>query len=674
MDGLSVSRQNHGVRNRVVWLTLAATTLIYGLTVVRYLSWVLSAWSFALWGLVIVPSIVIAGAIIMWLRPENPIGRLLTLAGIVMFVIPTTLELPTVVAFADSGAQDWMWAPMWLSMTCNSVAAILLTQLTVQLPDGKYRYPRERILVRYSWAIVILPALTLLSNELVVTHSQAFPGVEGIASPVFIPSLEPLGPVVNGLLWASYSIFVVGVVFQYMRYRKASTRERKQVRWVLFAGVVAAVVGSAPFFLGEIGLMEPMAHGAIEALASTFVILFFAASVVISVLEPAWLDVDIVIRRSFVYGALSFVILVLYIGVAASLGLAAGARLDLKIAVVLTVVIALLFQPARRRLQTVADRWVFGARPTKYEAVTEFRESIDQGLDPRELLPSLTETIAATLRVDWVVATLDDGGSAAAGEPSGPPALTVPIGAGGENVGEIRCGGKREGSIDDEEVQLVQTLATQVGLAVMNGRLANRIVQAAEAERRRIERNIHDGAQQELVALVARLGMARSAATNGGVSETDINELQHEARRILSDLRDLAQGIHPSVLSDGGIVEAVEDRCARLPIEVSLRVPGSLRSERFDDDVEGAAYFFITESLTNVLKHAGATRADVALERDNGYLTLRVSDDGQGFEESETPFRGLEGLRDRFQALQGTVTVSSRPGSGTQVEASLPVR
>jgi signal transduction histidine kinase len=198
-------------------------------------------------------------------------------------------------------------------------------------------------------------------------------------------------------------------------------------------------------------------------------------------------------------------------------------------------------------------------------------------------------------------------------------------------------------------------------------------VNAAEAERRRIEQNIHDGAQQELVALVAKLAMARSATVQGALTPDVIDDLRLEAQQILSDLRELAQGIHPSVLSDGGIVEAVEDRCARLPIDVSLQSSESLRTRRFDDNTEGAAYFFVTESLTNVLKHANASRAEISMTYGDGRLRLEVTDDGRGFEPDRASNNGLAGLQDRIRALGGTVTIASGPGRGTSIAASLPV-
>jgi signal transduction histidine kinase len=127
------------------------------------------------------------------------------------------------------------------------------------------------------------------------------------------------------------------------------------------------------------------------------------------------------------------------------------------------------------------------------------------------------------------------------------------------------------------------------------------------------------------------------------------------------------------VLSDGGILEAVEERCARLPLEVFLQASQGLRDQRFDDNIEGAAYFFVTESLANVLKHANATRATVSLACDDGRLQLAVADDGRGFDPDPSSHSGLAGLRDRIHALGGTVTIASQPGKGTRISASLPV-
>jgi signal transduction histidine kinase len=664
------------VRRLWIWLLFAVATAGY----LSVAAWALSTGPVeagtVVWVFVLVPSTALGGVFLLLKRPRHPIGELLLLSGIAFPVVFSIFEAPTHLIFRQSGAQDWMWASIWVSQTLLMVGLVLAVTLLVLLPDGRVRYARERRFLAFTSSVVVFPTLALVSNERMVTDELSFSGVRDIPSPLFVEALEPYGPTLVALNTLGFSIFLGAIALLFMRYHTASTRERKQIRWVLFAGVVVVLVGVIPSIVAELGVNGPSGDSSTPRVALTVLLaVLFPASVVVAVMEPSWLDVDIVIRKSFVYGALSLVILVVYIGVAASLGVAAGARLGLgvEVAVVLTVVIAILFQPARRRLQAVADHWVFGARPTKYEAVTEFGVTIEQAAEPTELLPRLVDTVRRVIRLQWAVAILDDGTRAEAGSVTGEPALRVPIGAGDEQIGEIVCGPKAEGALDDDEIQLVRTLAGQLGLAVMNARLAGRIVNAAESERRRIERNIHDGAQQELVALVARLGMARSAAAKGGLTPDVVDDFRREAQRILSDLRELAQGIHPSVLSDGGILEAVEDRCARLPLEVSLESSEGLRARRFNDDIEGAAYFFVTESLANVLKHADATRAAVSLKHDDGRLLLGVADDGRGFDPDAASHNGLDGLRDRIRALGGTVTIASRPGDGTRISAVLPV-
>jgi signal transduction histidine kinase len=624
----------------------------------------------------VTPSLVVGGVVLLLRRPGHRIGELLVLAGMAGLMLPAIIEALTVRTFQRSGPQDWMWLAIWLSATLGNAGVVLASALVVLLPDGRFRYPRERRYLAGASIVVALPTLIALANEFVTTSEFSFAGLGGIRNQLFIDALEPYG-----LAWVKLNglaplVFLGAIALVFMRYRAAGRREQRQIRWVLLAGCVVGILILAPIIFGGLGVVPRTGPSStVLVVLSTLSILLVPASVVVAVVDPPWIDVDIVIRRSIVYGALSLAILVLYIAVAAAVGVAAGAQLGLSVelAVVLTVVIAVLFQPARRRLQAVADRWVFGARPTKYEAVTDFGETIEQATEPGELLPRLVETIGTAARLTWVAVSLDDGSRAETGSVSGEPILRVPVGTGDEQVGEIVCGPKTEGRLRDDDIQLVRTLAGQLALTIRNARLAGRIANGAESERRRIERNIHDGAQQELVALVAKLGLARSAAAQGGLSPEAIDDLRIDAQQILSDLRELSQGIHPSVLSDGGILEAVEDRCSRLPLEVTLTASEGLRARRFGDNIEGAAYFFVTESLANVLKHSDASRATISLTCDDDRLQLGVADDGRGFDPDAAPTGGLAGLRDRIRALGGTVTIASRPGHGTRITASLPV-
>jgi signal transduction histidine kinase len=265
-------------------------------------------------------------------------------------------------------------------------------------------------------------------------------------------------------------------------------------------------------------------------------------------------------------------------------------------------------------------------------------------------------------------------------------------------VGVIECGPKREGKYSELDQSLLDTLARQAALAVRNAGLASelsarleeirvqagelaasraRIVHVQETERRRIERNIHDGVQQELVALIASLRLARNQLDRDpGAAGATLAALQEAVKVTLDDLRNLAQGIHPSVLSDKGLLPALEARARAAPVAVAVIADRASRRLRFEDDVEGAAYFFACEGLANALKHGRADSIELEVEHERDWLSVEVRDDGVGFVPQRTPKRGLANLEDRVAALGGRFLIDSEPGRGTTVRCELraPVR
>ena len=196
-----------------------------------------------------------------------------------------------------------------------------------------------------------------------------------------------------------------------------------------------------------------------------------------------------------------------------------------------------------------------------------------------------------------------------------------------------------------------------------------RIVQAGDAERRRLERNLHDGAQQRLVSLALRLRIAESRlADDPAAAAVLLAEASDELARGLEELRELARGIHPAILTDHGLTPAVEALALRatFPVEVN-----GLPPERLSEPIEAAAFYVVSESLANVAKYASASQARVDLARDDGVLVVEVSDDGVGGADADKG-SGLRGLSDRVEALGGRLRVSSEPGRGTTVRAELP--
>ena len=252
----------------------------------------------------------------------------------------------------------------------------------------------------------------------------------------------------------------------------------------------------------------------------------------------------------------------------------------------------------------------------------------------------------------------------------------------GERLGSLRVTSSPREPLTASGERLVQAVAGQAGLILRNVGLVEdlrasrqRLVAAADQARRDLERDLHDGAQQQIVALMAKLRLARNQlARDPAVAGQTLAEAQAEAQQTLQDLRELARGIHPSVLSDQGILAAVRSRIGRLPIGVRLAAGPELAGARYPDEIEGAAYFLVCEALVNVLKHARASQAQVTLSDDGATLRVEITDDGAGFVPAGAAGSGLTGLADRIEAVGGSLSIRSRPGAGTRLAGELPAR
>ena len=259
-----------------------------------------------------------------------------------------------------------------------------------------------------------------------------------------------------------------------------------------------------------------------------------------------------------------------------------------------------------------------------------------------------------------------------------------PIEHNGELLGAISVAAPPNDPLDQARTRLVGDLAAQAGLVLRNFRLGaelrarledlqaaqKRLVAAQDQERRRIERNIHDGAQQQLVALTVKAGLTRRLLERDPARATEmLTQIEEETRRALDDLRSLARGIYPPLLADQGLLAALEAHGRRAPLPVRVDGDGVMR---YPSEVETAVYFSCLEALQNVAKYAEASGADVRLAWSDGFLTFEITDDGRGFDHGKTTLgTGLQGISDRLAAVGGTVDVRSAPGAGTTVAGSI---
>jgi signal transduction histidine kinase len=564
----------------------------------------------------------------------------------------------------------------------TTVAAVLII---ATYPDGRVESRWQRRAIVGIWALATVPVLRLFTSPTVPVAVWFLNPRPIVPNPLALNWLEPVNPALT-MLSDGYAAGLAGTVILVVRYRRAESVQRVRMRLLAYSLAIGAPLLLVVPVLRLAGAPED--SPTIKLIQALYVplLLMIPVSIVVGVMRYGLYEIDLLVRRSLVYAVLSSGIAAVYIALAALPGLALADTVPVWVAVVLTILAAVAFQPLRRRVEALADRWVYGSKINRYQLLTTFGAEIGRTLDIDDLLPRLAATVRRGLDASWV--RVEAGGrSIIAGEASGAPKLTVAMARGADPVGRIECGPKRDG-YEPSDRELLETLAGQAATAIANLRLTDelaarldelersraRIVAAADVERRRIERDIHDGVQQQIVALLMKLRLARNQVERGDRPATEaFTELQNDARDLLSDLRELAHGIHPPVLSDGGLVAAVEARTARLPFDVRVAADQDVRDRRFAADIEGAAYYVICEALTNVAKHASAADAEVTVSTAGDELTVRVRDAGRGFTQPGPPGAGLTNLRDRVEALGGRLRVDATLGAGTTVTAELPV-
>jgi signal transduction histidine kinase len=319
--------------------------------------------------------------------------------------------------------------------------------------------------------------------------------------------------------------------------------------------------------------------------------------------------------------------------------------------------------------------------------LTSFADRVAETYSTDDVLPRMAQVLAAGTGADAAAVWLRSGDRyrvAAAWPPSAIPPDAIPIGATevrhqGEVLGALSVEMPANDPMNPSKEALIRDLAAQAGLVLRNVRLIEelrgsrrRIVAAQDERARKLERDIHDGAQQQLVALQVKIRLTDAVIDRDPAKAHQLlAELQRESNDALENLRDLARGIYPPLLADKGLTTALEAqaRKSRVPVEIHGDGTG-----RYTPEIESAVYFSCLEALQNVAKYAEASRVTVELTQANGSLAFEVRDDGTGFDPARTGYgTGLQGIADRLAALGGELVVTSAPGDGTAVAGRLPV-
>jgi signal transduction histidine kinase len=695
---------------RAITAALAATVLVAlaGL-VLTGLEWSSLATSDAIGGVGAVAGAIAyagLGALIVR-RTGNFVGWFMLAEGAATAVMITGSAYAIFGVKAHPGTLPAAAAAGALAEAVFVLVAIDLAALFLVFPTGRLPSPRWR---PAALAGLVLTGLTLASFA-VSTRQVALPAPGGISlvypNPLAVRSLQPvtwLGTQ-NGLA-AVFPLLLAGALVSLaLRYRRGDQRLRQQMKWLglAIAGVLATqVVGGLAIAFGQAN--KPLQQVP-YAITPFLVFLGIPAAMAIAILRRRLFDIDVIISRALLFTLLSAGVTAIYAAIVLGIGTVVGSGSDPLLTVAAAVVIALVFQPLRQRASQLANRVVYGERATPYQVLSDFAADMAGQLDlggALDRMVSLLGGAAGAARVEaWVrvgtelrPAAVWPGGSApsAVVELNGAaelpaldvPARMVPVRHGDDLLGAISLSKPPQEPLTGTEDSLLQHLASQASLVMRNAQLTaelratieellasrRRLVEAQDAERRRIERNLHDGAQQQLIALAIQLGLLAESADDPDLIRQAIPDLKAQLSTALDDLRALARGIYPPLLAEQGLVMALRAQAARSPVPVVVEAG---QVGRYPQDAESTVYFCTLEALQNVAKHARASAATVRLSGSAGTLEFSVSDDGAGFPAAATRHgSGLQGMSDRLAAHGGTLTVRSRAGHGTTITGRLP--
>ena len=628
----------------------------------------------------------VTGFVLASRRPGNRIGWLILAAGLLaaiqIFSRPYAAHALIVAPGSWPAGQALAWLSDWVEWLGVSAIAFML----LLFPTGRLRSRRwlaAAWFVAAALGLVVVRAAALASRfwSRPLSPAATFEDAVALSLPEII--------VVTVLVIVALLVSVAAVV---ARFRGSAGEERLQLKW--FA--TGAVCTVAQFVASNVTPPAFASSWLMQIIGSLSFLSMFVA-IAIAVLKYRLYGIDLVISKTVLYGCLAAFVTAVYVALVVGVGAVAGGQNQPLLAALAAAVVAMAFQPVRLWADRLANRVVYGKRATPYQVLSEFARRIGGAYASEEVLPQMARVVAAGTGAEQVVVWLRMGGelvpeASASSAPNSvlvplavdgdelPPLpesdLAVPVTHGGELLGAVSLRMSRGEALRPAGRQLVADVASQAGPVLANAGLVQdlrasrqRLITAQDETRRRLERDIHDGAQQQLVALTIKLSLAEAAVSDEPARQM-LQEVRADASSALANLRDLARGIYPPLLADHGLAAALGAQAARSAVPVTIEADGI---GRFGQDAEAAVYFCCLEALQNTAKYAGASAARVCLQAGDGTLRFTVSDDGTGYDSRTTPLgSGMRNMADRLAALAGGLTVSSAPGQGTTITGHLP--
>jgi signal transduction histidine kinase len=641
------------------------------------------------------------GALIAVRLPSNPIGWIFCGIGLLYGAQRFTgayADYALLESFTFPGGDFVAWLSMclWLVGIAPGVFLILL------FPDGRLPSRRWRIV---AWAAIFGTLLAVFGNALMpeylyLTHpyvDNPF-GIVGVIGGGFT-TYELFGASRLFGMVLLLTANLIAPVSLVRRLRRARGNERQQLKWFMFAAAPLTVfLGLIELSLLISNLTHDFMFNTVEVLqelqvftlvlyTTGFAVFFVPIFTYIAIVRYNLYDINVVINRTLVYGALTVLIVGIYVVAVGGLGALFQARGDLSISLLATGLVAVLFQPLRGRLQRDVNRLMYGERDDPYAVTSRLGRRLEAALAPESVLSTIAETVAQALKLPYAAILLKEGegfrSAAAYGSPRGEPE-TLPLVYQREEIGRLVLSPRSPGeTFSDADRRLLEDLARQAEVAVHAVRLTadlqrsrERLVAMREEERRRLRRDLHDGLGAQLAGLNVQAGTLRRLIPQDPVAADEVAlELREELRAAISDIRRLVYDLRPPALDDLGLAEALRQLAARYDSKdkpLRVQVEASENSPNLPAAVEVAVYRITQEALTNVARHAQAKICVVQLDV-NRDVMLEIVDDGVGIPAGRSAGVGLASMRERAAELGGSCVVEKASKRGTRVLVRLPL-
>jgi signal transduction histidine kinase len=636
----------------------------------------MTGWTFGnVSGQVVNLAVPVVGLVLASRRPANRIGWLFLTAGLVLSLEAFGTQYGLRALVAAPGSLPVGRALAWVSNWLGVFSLVILAFVFLLFPTGHLRSRRWR---PAAWYMAAVFALAAAASFVTATRYWSHP---------FISFSSVTPAYLTAAFFLVVAALVVGVTALVVRFARSSGEERLQLKWFAAAALLVVVTLIASF----------VTNVAVTNVLSNLAFLCLFTAIAIAVLKYRLYDIDIVISKAVLYGSLAVFITAVYAALVVGVGTLAGNTRSPLLTALAAAVVAVAFQPARQWAGRLANRVVYGRRATPYQVLSDFAQRIGGTYAAEDVLPQMAQIVAAGTGATKVVVWLRVGDelhpeASSDGNPREGPLpvdgqvlpplpeaeISVPVVHQGELLGAITITMPKDEPLRPAGQQLVTDVASQAGLALANAGLIEdlrasrqRLVTAQDEARRRLERNIHDGAQQDLVALAIKLQLAETTvAADPAQTGPVFGDLKAGAAGALENLRDLARGIYPPLLADLGLAAALNAQASKSLLPVTVEADGI---GRFGQDTEAAVYFCCLEALQNTAKYAHAIQARICLQAQNGSLQFTVSDDGTGYDTRHTPMgSGLRNMADRLAALGGQLEIRSAPSRGTIITGYLP--